>query len=228
MDVDMRRVKNLTGQRFGKLVALRCVGKDRHNNAVWLCRCDCGCEKEIVSRALVSGSSRSCGCLETGKFINGKPHRHGGSGERLYRVWGDMRNRCYDKNRKCYPSYGGRGIKVCDEWLHDYAAFREWAMRSGYDPNAPRGACTLDRIDNDGDYCPENCRWVSMDVQRWNKHDSWKLEYKGKVINLREASLVAGITENTIRCRIKRGWSVERAIEQPARRLSNGNASRVA
>ena len=139
-----------------------------------------------------------------------------------------MRNRCYDKNRKCYPSYGGRGIKVCDEWLHDYAAFREWAMRSGYDPNAPRGMCTLDRIDNDGDYCPENCRWVSMDVQRWNKHDSWKLEYKGKVINLREASLVAGITENTIRCRIKRGWSVERAIEQPARRLSNGNASRVA
>lgn len=227
--MDMRRVKDLTGMRFGKLVAVRCVGRDRHKNAVWLCRCDCGREKEVASRALVGGSTRSCGCLETGKFINGcGAQRHGGSGERLYRVWGDMRNRCYDKNRKCYHSYGGRGIRVCDEWLHDYSAFRDWAMSTGYDPNAEPGECTLDRIDNDGDYSPGNCRWVPMDVQRLNKQNTWRLEYKGRILTLHDAAKVAGITENTIRDRIKRGWSVERAIEQPARRLANGNASRVA
>lgn len=223
----MRRVKDLSGQRFGKLVALRCVGKDRHNNAIWLCRCDCGSQKRVVSRALVCGSTTSCGCRERGMFINGIPRRHGGSGEALYRVWSGMRNRCYDANRKKYPNYGGRGIKVCPEWLHDYGAFRAWAYAHGYDPSLPGWECSIDRIDVDGDYSPVNCRWVSMAEQAKNKRNAVRLNYRGRVIGTEEAERIGGIAYTTIRSRIKRGWSVERAIEQPARVFKSGNASRT-
>ena len=226
--IHMEKVRNLEGQRFGKLVAVECVGRDRHKNALWLCRCDCGREKVVVSRSLVSGNSKSCGCLETGRFMNGVGRiMHGGSGERLYRVWGGMRNRCYDKNRPDYPNYGGRGIRVCDEWLHDYSAFRDWAYANGYDPSLSGKECSIDRIDVDGDYCPENCRWVSMKVQTFNKRNTHRIEYRGKMITLTEASELCGIIPNTISERIKRGWPVEKAIETPARKLSSGNASRV-
>lgn len=227
--IHMEKVRNLAGQRFGKLVAVECVGRDRHRNALWLCRCDCGREKIVVSRSLVNGNSKSCGCLETGRFMNGVGRiMHGGSGERLYRVWGGMRNRCYDKNRPEYPNYGGRGIRVCDEWLHDYSAFRDWAYANGYDPSLSGKECSIDRIDVDGDYCPENCRWVSMKVQTFNKRNTHRIEYRGKMISLTEASELCGIVPNTISERIKRGWPVEKAIETPARKLSSGNASRVA
>ena len=227
--IHMEKVRDLTGQRFGKLIATRCVGRDKYKNALWLCRCDCGREKVIPSRSLVSGSSKSCGCLETGKFINGVGRNmHGGSGDRLYRVWGGMRNRCYDKNRPEYPNYGGRGIRVCDEWLHDYAAFRDWAYANGYDPSLSGKDCSIDRIDADGDYCPDNCRWVSMDIQAFNKRTTYRIEYRGRTITLVEASKLYGITPGTIAQRIGRGWSPERAIETPARRLSSGNALRTA
>lgn len=224
----MKKVRDLTGQRFGKLVAVKCVGRDRHKNALWLCDCDCGRTKVIPSRSLVQGRSKSCGCLETGEFINAtERHMHGGSGERLYRVWGGMRNRCYDRHRREYPNYGGRGIKVCDEWLHDYAAFRDWAYSNGYDPSLPGKECSIDRIDVDGDYCPSNCRWVTMKDQSFNKTTTRKVEYKGRLLTLVEASSLYGISPGTISQRIKRGWQIDKAIETPARRLSSGNASRV-
>ena len=91
------------------------------------------------------------------------------SKERLYNVYLGMRHRCYDPKIKNYRLYGGRGIKICDEWLNDYSVFREWAYANGYDENAPRGKCTIDRIDNNGDYTPQNCRWVDMKTQRKNQ-----------------------------------------------------------
>lgn len=226
--MNMNKVRNLSGERFGKMVAVKCVGRDRHKNARWLCKCDCGRTKIVSSRSLVNGNTKSCGCLETGKFINGFAKRHGGSAERLYRVWGGMRNRCYDKNRQEYPSYGGRGIRICDEWLHDYGAFRRWAYENGFDPGATGYECSIDRIDPDGDYSPENCRWIPMSEQTWNRRDTWCLEYRGRRMTLVDASLVHGVAMSTIRTRIKRGWSVERAIETPARRMSSGNVSTVA
>lgn len=226
--MDCGRIKNLTGKRFGKLVASKCVGKDRHNNAVWLCRCDCGREKTVASRSLVSGNTRSCGCLETGRFINGLGgKRHGGSNERLYRVWGGMRNRCYDENRPEYPNYGGRGIRVCDEWLHDYAAFRKWAYENGFDPDLSGYECSIDRIDVNGDYRPDNCRWIPMSEQGWNTRRIGMIEYRGEPMTLVEASGLYGIAAKTIKGRLKRGWPVERAVETPARKLSNGNVSTV-
>lgn len=97
---------------------------------------------------------------------------HGGAATRLYSVWRGMHSRCYQKSHNCYKYYGARGITICDEWLHDFGAFREWAMANGYDENAPRGQCTIDRIDNDKGYSPDNCRWVDMKVQAKNKGHS--------------------------------------------------------
>ena len=226
--MQVKSIRDLTGQRFGKLIALEPIGQDKHKNVIWLCRCDCGRTHEVVSRALVNGSTKSCGCYERGKFRNKQNvEHHGGSDERLYRVWGGMLNRCYDKNRSEYPNYGGRGITVCEEWKESYAEFRRWALANGYDPELPGSECSIDRIDVNAGYCPANCRWVPMDEQLRNTQTTIHLDYRGRSITMREASEIGGITIKTIWARIKRGWSVERAIEQPARKLKCGNASRV-
>ena len=164
-----RTIRDLTGQRFGKITALKPLDKRRNKKVVWLCRCDCGKECEIVGSSLTSKNANSCGCLT---------EKHGMFGTRIYNVWHTMKERCYVKSHINYSNYGGRGIKVCDEWL-DFVPFMEWAYANGYDENAPRGKCTLDRIDTNGDYCPSNCRWVSMSIQANNKTDNVYLKYQG-------------------------------------------------
>lgn len=223
--MDIKRVRDLTGQRFGKLVARSIVGQDKHKNVIWLCDCDCGRTHEVVSRALVSGSVRSCGCMGHGEFRNKRKEKHGCSKERLYRVWGCMLNRCYDPNRNEYPSYGGRGIEVCDEWRNSYMEFRSWAYSNGYDPTLPGNECTLDRIDVDGNYEPSNCRWIPMSKQCLNKQDTVWITYRGKRITIPEAEKINGIAQSTIRSRLGRNWSVEDAVEKPVRVFKCGNVS---
>lgn len=209
------------------MVALEPIGQDKHKNVIWRCKCDCGNIHEVVSRSLVNGSSKSCGCLGHGKFRNKTTEKHGYSKERLYRVWGCMLNRCYDPNRSEYKNYGGRGIKVCNEWKNSYKAFREWAYSNGYDKSLSGRECSLDRVDSDGDYEPGNCRWISMSEQAWNKRDTVWLNYRGRSITFGEAEKIGGIAASTIRGRLKRGWTTERAIEQPVRKFKNGNVSRT-
>lgn len=176
----MSQFIDLTGQRFGHLTVLyRGENKIYPNGAIvvrWVCKCDCG--KTIITNAnsLRKGKTISCGCarseLFTAKHVNrkhGDSFQKSGNGKRLYRVWLGMKERCSNPNHNRYQDYGGRGITVCDEWIHDYMAFRDWAMSHGYDENAPRGQCTIDRIDVDGPYAPDNCRFVSMKVQANNK-----------------------------------------------------------
>lgn len=166
---------DLTGQRFGRLVAVKCVGSDKYKNKLWLCKCDCGGEKITTATVLKRGTTRSCGCIASELWaVNhlSQHTTHGYSKTRLYYVWRDIINRCENKNVDEYKWYGALGVKLCDEW-HDFAKFREWAMSSGYDPDAPRGKCTIDRINPYGNYEPSNCRWVSMSVQARNKRKNY-------------------------------------------------------
>lgn len=159
---------DLTGQRFGRLVVVKRSDRVDRGGAIWECKCDCGAVTHVYATHLKSGVSKSCGCLGREHRLASK-QKHNEAGTRLYRVWACMKTRCYTPSNTSYERYGGRGIRVCDEWRNSYEVFRDWAMANGYDPNAKRGACTLDRIDVDGNYEPNNCRWVSNSEQQRNK-----------------------------------------------------------
>lgn len=156
----MGKTIDLAGCQFGKLTVLERAGSNQDNKAMWKCLCECGKTIVACGKELRRGRIKSCGCLR---------RVHAGEGTRLYWVWQGMLSRCYYSGHKHYKYYGGRGITVCDEWRHDFVAFREWALQSGYDENAPRGECTIDRTDNSKGYSPENCKWVSMKVQIANR-----------------------------------------------------------
>lgn len=203
------KIKDLKGQKFGKLTAIKPCGK-KYNKTVWLCKCDCGNEIEVVGTALTSGNTSSCGCLA-------KPH--GMFGVRIYGVWHSMKERCYVKKNISYPNYGGRGIKVCLEW-QEFIPFMEWSYANGYDENAKRGECTLDRIDPNGDYCPENCRWVSMSVQANNRTDNVYIEYNGVVDTLSNHARKVGINPVLAEDRKIKGKSVDEMFSKESLRKS--------
>lgn len=137
--------------------------------------------------------------------------------ERLYEIWKNMRRRCHDPTNKRAKFYIEKGVKICDEWLNDYSAFRKWAMANGYKENL-----TLDRIDNDGNYSPENCRWATAKIQANNQSRNHLLTYMGETLTMSEWADKLGISYGTINHRVQRGWSMERIVKTPQRRNVNG------
>ena len=164
----MSAVKDLAGQRFGRLTVIMRQGATPQRLSTWLCRCDCGNECVTCRTCLIAGRTRSCGCLNIER-IKERRTTHKKIKTRLYGVWANMIQRCTNPKHNRYHRYGGRGITVCDEWRNSFQAFYDWAMANGYDENAPRGQCTIDRIDNDKGYNPHNCRWVDAKTQRHNQ-----------------------------------------------------------
>ena len=200
---------DLTGQRFGRLVAMyRVPGFTKDTR--WHCRCDCGNEVSIRRLTLRNGTATSCECYHN--EIAGENFKtHGLSGTRLHHIWEGMKHRCYLKNDVGFHKYGGRGIKICDEWKSDFKAFYEWSMLNGYEENL-----TIDRIDCDGDYSPENCRWVDIVTQANNTRANRRIECRGEIHTLAEWPRISGIKSATIKERLNRGWAADRAIfEEP-------------
>lgn len=208
---------DLAGQRFGRLTVIGI--HSRQNGVMWLCACDCG--KETIGRSghLRAGSKISCGCAVVDAAIANVPKAiaanttHGRSHTRLDRCLKNMRRRCYDPKNNRYAQYGGRGIKVCDEWLADPSAFFHWADTHGYADHL-----TIDRINNDGPYSPENCRWATFKEQMNNQSKSVFLEWAGRRQTVAQWAEELGVKYRALQHRVDRGWSIERIFVQPFRK----------
>jgi len=207
---------DLTGRRFGRLVVLYDTGERKGGQVVWRCRCDCGNKVNVVGRSLTSGNTTSCGCYNRERVVEVKT-KHGmkrqGGTHPIYQTWHAMLQRCEYPNDKHYKDYGGRGIKVRDEW-HDAQAFIDWALANGWQ----RGL-TLDRIDNDGNYEPSNCRWVTRKEQAWNRRSNRLITFNGKTQPMSQWAEELNIPYHALNHRINGyHWPVERALTEPIRR----------
>jgi len=194
-------MSDLISRQFGRLTVVGFEGIHTTpcgtKRKMWRCKCECGNESIVAENNLKNGSTKSCGCWKYGKI---KEHNtlHGGVHDRLYGIWKSMKRRCYSNKDSHYASYGGKGIQVCDEWK-DYANFKEWAYKNGYDETAEYGECTLDRINNDGNYEPSNCRWVSRIVQANNTSRNRYVEFQGKRLTIAEFARAMNIDSNHAR-----------------------------
>lgn len=194
------------GQQFGRLTVL---GKERAPDGAlaWRCSCSCGGEKVVRHRHLVRGATRSCGCLEQ-ESRHTTPITHGMSGTRVYRLWSDMRSRCAVLSGRNYENYGGRGIAICARWRR----FENFYADMGEPPEGT----SIDRIDNDKGYSPENCRWATVFEQANNRRSNIVISYNGRSQTVTQWSREFGVPYCRLRSRLALGWDIERALTAPS------------
>lgn len=225
----MSAIKDLTGQRFGRLTVVKRHIPNVRGHVTWECVCDCGNTHLASTSCLTGNKTLSCGCLrreQASRIHKLVVPKHGGSKTRLYSIWRNMKSRCNCKTATKYNIYGGKGIKVCDEWVA-FEGFRNWALLNGYSENL-----SLDRIDGSGNYCPKNCRWVTAKEQANNTSQNRILEYNNKAQTMAQWAEEFQMPYKILSERLRRNWSLERAFTTQVKRrasksswLSNGDVS---
>ena len=207
------------GKRFGLLTVVRQVERPdlKSKHIMWECLCDCGNITDVASTDLKrSVKNKSCGCYKN-KLSSQRWFKHGDSGSKLHNIWKGFRKRCNSPNSPGYKNYGARGISVHKDW-DKYNDFRKWALENGY-----QEGLTLERINNDGDYGPSNCKWATWDTQANNRRGNHTLTHNGKTQTISEWAREVGINKTTLRNRVvSAGWSVEDALTRPVNSKKKG------
>lgn len=194
----MATLKDLTGQKFGRLTVLYKLNNYNKKRPYWLCVCECGNFKEVKGTDLLRGHMKSCGCLV---------HKHNLTGCKLHGVWFGIKSRCYNKNNQAYKNYGGRGIAVCNEWKDDFQAFYDWSMMNGY-----KEGLQIDRINNNGNYEPNNCRWVTNKVNCNNRRSNRYFTIDNVTHTIHEWCDILNINYKTLYSRLCRGSTIREAL----------------
>lgn len=193
---------DLTGNKYGRLTVIGLSPKVSGRKSYWVCECTCGNKHVVRSDSLKSGNVQSCGCLkkEQDKMNLTKHHRHLESHTRLHDTWLGIKARVSCSGNPSYPNYGGRGIAMCSEWFNSYGAFRDWALKNGYSPDL-----TIERVNNDGDYEPNNCTWIKAEEQAINRRSTVWVEWNGETKNVTQWAKKLGIKYGTLIARYNRG-----------------------
>lgn len=178
----MKKYKDITNKRFGRLVAIDRIKREKHNT-YWLFKCDCGNEIIIPQSYVSCGDTKSCGCYRKEMAGKNAQIKHNKAHTRLYQIWSGIKQRCYNKNKEAYKYYGARGIKVCKEWKDDFMCFYNWAINNGY-----MEELTIDRRDVNGHYEPSNCRWTTIKEQNNNMRTNHWIEYNGERLTMSQFS----------------------------------------
>jgi hypothetical protein len=199
--------KDLTDRRFGRLTVLEVCGRKK-SYLLWRCKCDCGQEAKVASHRLLGGITTSCGCFQRQRAKESNT-RHGLTGTAELFTWNAMLDRCYDPKNKSYERYGGRGIKVCERWLNSAEVFvQDMGLR-------PSAEYSIERLNNDGDYEPSNCKWATRYEQSRNRRSCRFVEYNGERLNLLDMAKKYNIKRATLTQRLDAGWPVEKALLTP-------------